>query len=70
MNPRMVDASVPFQTIRNTARLTGLSAYYLRAGCKDGSVPHIMVGSEYRINVPQLLDKLNAESTRRNTNGV
>lgn len=62
MNPRMPDPIAPFQSIRKTARLTGLSAYYLRAGCKDGSVPHIMVGAEYRVNVPLLMDRLNAES--------
>ena len=69
-NPRMPDPAVPFQTIRNTARLTGLSAYHLRRGCKDGSVPHVMVGAEYRINVPLLMDRLNAESEGGNEHEV
>lgn len=70
MNPRMPDPIAPFQSIRKTACLTGLSQYYLRAGCKDGTIPHIMVGAEYRINLPLLLNKLNAESEGRNTHEV
>lgn len=51
----------PFQRIPAACRITGLSQKYLRAGCKDGSVPHIMAGSVYMINIPALLRKLGAE---------
>lgn len=47
----------PFQTINEAVKTTGLSAYYLRNGCRDGSVPHIKSGSKYLINVPALLRK-------------
>ena len=65
-----VNPAVPFQTIRNTARLTGLSAYHLRRGCKDGTIPHIRVGVEYRINLPRLMDRLNAESEGGNEHEI
>jgi len=52
----------PFMKINDAVRATGLSAYFLRNGCKDGSVPHITSGTTYFINVPALLRKLDAES--------
>lgn len=50
---------VPFQKIVEACKTTGLSQYYLRQGCKKGSVPHIKSGGVYYINVPELLEKLN-----------
>ena len=32
--------------------MTGLSAYFLRHGIKDGTVPYIMTGRKYLINMP------------------
>lgn len=51
---------VPFQRIPDACRSTGLSQWFLRNGCKDGSIPHIMSGKVYLINVPALLHKLGA----------
>lgn len=48
----------PFQKIPEACRTTGLSQYYLRKGCKDGSIPHIKSGPTYYINVPELLKGL------------
>lgn len=50
----------PFQKIREACATTGLSQFYLRNGCKDGSIPHIKSGGTYYINVPALLKKLEA----------
>ena len=50
----------PFMKIKDAARVTGLSMYYLRTGCKDGSVPHVKSGTVYLVNVPRLLEKLDA----------
>ena len=50
----------PFQKIPEACRTTGLSQYFLRKGCKDGTIPHIKSGSVYFINVPKLLEKLGA----------
>lgn len=48
----------PFQKIPEACRTTGLSQYFLRKGCKDGSIPHIKSGPTYYINVPELLAQL------------
>lgn len=57
-----INREAPFQSIRGAAYLTGLSAAYLRAGCKAGTVPHIRIGADYRVNMPQLLALLDAQS--------
>lgn len=51
----------PYMKIEEASETTGLSRYYLRNGCKDGSIPHIKAGKVYMVNVPALLDKLGAE---------
>lgn len=48
----------PFQKIPEACRTTGLSQYYLRKGCKDGSIPCVRSGGVYYINIPALLQKL------------
>lgn len=50
----------PFQRIPQACTTTGLSQHFLRAGCKDGSVPHIRSGQTYLVNVPALLRQLGA----------
>ena len=52
----------PYMKIGDAVKATGLSAYFLRNGCKDGSIPHVMSGKTYFINVPAMLRKLDAES--------
>ena len=54
--------SAPFQKIPDACRITGLSQYYLRQGCKAGTVPHVKSGPTYYINVPALLEKLGREA--------
>lgn len=53
-------SGTPFQKIPEAARSTGLSTYFLRRGVRDGSVPHILSGTTYYINVPRLLEQLGA----------
>ena len=48
----------PFQSIQDAVKTTGLSSYYLRNGCRDGTVPHVKSGSKYLVNVPLLLRQL------------
>ena len=55
--------STPYQKIPEACRNTGLSQYYLRRGCKDGTVPHIKSGTVYLVDVPALLEKLRREAT-------
>lgn len=53
--------STPFMKIGAASMATGLSQYFLRQGCKNGTVPHIRSGSTYLINIPKLLRQLDAE---------
>lgn len=55
-------AAAPFQKIPDACKTTGLSQYFLRKGCKDGSVPHIKSGPTYYVNVPALLEQLGVPS--------
>lgn len=57
----------PFMKIKDAVKATGLSANYLRSGCIDNSIPHILCGTAYLVNVPALLEKLDAESRKRCT---
>lgn len=54
--------STPFLKIKDAANATGLSQYYLRRGCQDGTIPHIKSGPTYFINMSAMLAKLKVES--------
>lgn len=43
-----------FLSIRDAATVTGLSQFYLRNGCRDGSVPCIRSGRKYLVDVQAL----------------
>lgn len=51
----------PFQKIADASKTTGLSQYYLRRGCRDGSVPHTKSGQTFFVNIPALLRQLGAD---------
>ena len=63
MQTKIINQQTPFMKINETTKVTGLSQYYLRKGCKDGSFPHVMSGTVYLVNVPALLRKLNADGS-------
>lgn len=48
----------PYKSIIDTSAVSGLSQGYLRKGCRDGTIPHICVGTKFMINVPALFDML------------
>ncbi len=58
----MSENCTPFQKIPEACKTTGLSQYYLRKGCKEGTIPHIKSGPTYYINVPELLECLRSRS--------
>ena len=62
MPKRTIDLSAPYQSIRGASRISGLAQGYIRAGCKNGTIPCLRVGQEYRVNMPLFLQKLEAES--------
>lgn len=55
-----VDTTVAvYHSIRETAKLTGLSEYFIRQLHKTGAVPGIYSGKKFLVNVPSLLESLN-----------
>ena len=52
--------TVPFQKIAEACKTTGLSQYFLRQGCENGTIPHVKSGGVYDINVPVLIEVLSA----------
>ena len=59
-------SETPFMKIKDAVKVTGLSAYYLRNGIKAGTIPHIVCGTVYLVNVPALLERLDTESRKAN----
>jgi excisionase family DNA binding protein len=57
-----IDKDAKFQSIRGACEITGLSQKYLREGCRNGEIPFILVGSDYRINMPLFLEQLDTAS--------
>ena len=60
---RAQSANPPFQKIEDAVRTTGLSAWFLRRGCRDGSIPCVRSGRTIYVNVPQLLRQFGATGT-------
>lgn len=56
--------TVPFQKIAEACKTTGLSQYYLRQGCKDGTIPHVKSGGVYYINIPALMEALGEKQAK------
>ena len=61
---QQVDKNAVLQQIRAAATITGLSQKFLRAGCKAGTIPHVRVGNDYRVNMLLLLEKIDEDSDR------
>lgn len=57
----------PFQKIPDACRTTGLSQYFLRRGCRDGSIPHVKSGPTYYVNIPALLEQLGVPAQAETT---
>lgn len=45
----------PFMNIKAASTYTGLSQNYIRTGCKNNTVPHIMLGTKYMVDVEGLI---------------
>ena len=53
-----------YMSRKEAAAYTGLSYHFIRKGTENGTIPHIMSGNRFLVNVPMLLQKLEEESTR------
>ena len=62
MPKRKFDPDAPYQPFRGASKITGLSIGFLRDGCKNGKIPHVMAGKEYRICMPLFLKQLEDEA--------
>lgn len=62
MRPKEFNPDAPYQTPKAAAYLTGLSLWYIREGCKAGTIPHIRVGRDYRVDMLQFLAQLQEAS--------
>ncbi len=51
-----------FQTIRQTAKLGILSEHNLRLRLAQGRLPGVYTGNRFLVNVPMLIERLDAES--------
>ena len=46
-------------TIKEAAKLSGISEYRLRTLCKERKIIHVRCGTKYLINLDRLIDYLN-----------
>lgn len=56
----IMSANPPFQRIDDAVKTTGLSAYFLRKGCREGSIPCVRSGRVIYVNVTKLLQQYGA----------
>lgn len=54
-----------FYSVKDTCMATGLSQYYLRQGCRAGTIPHIRVGNKIMVNVPLMLVQLEGDCRKK-----
>lgn len=59
---KQYDPTLRFQTFADASRTTGLSQYFLRRGCKAGTIPHIKSGNKFLVNVPLLIEQMDRQS--------
>lgn len=62
MPKRKFDREAAYQPINGASFLTGFAPGFIREGCKKKIIPHVMVGAEYRVNMPLWLAQLEVES--------
>ena len=54
-----------FLSIPDANTATGLSAFYLRSGCKDGTIPYIRSGKKYMIDMEAFLEQLHIKAAHK-----
>ncbi len=52
---KSMNMPTPFMTIKDTSTYTGFSQFSIRDGCKKGTVPHVMQGTKYLVDVEAFL---------------
>ena len=59
---RKETANKIYMSRKEAAAFTGLSYHFIRKGTENGTIPHIMSGNRFLVNVPKLLQQLEEES--------
>lgn len=54
---------VKMHTIRQVAKMTGLSEYFLRKSIRDGIIPVIQCGNRAKLSVSMTMDALGIKTT-------
>ena len=62
---KTVNPEAQLQPVAVASYITGLSQKFLRDGCRAGTIPHIKIGTDYRINMPLLMAQIDKESVER-----
>lgn len=67
--PKTVNKDLPYQPIRCAAEITGLSRRYIYEGCRNGTILHRRVGTDYRVYMPDLLAPPDAAAAQETEGG-
>lgn len=62
MSRAKLNLEATYQSPRGAAIITGFGVTYIRNGCREGNIPHIKVGNDYKINMSQWLSQLEREA--------
>lgn len=57
---------VRFVSIKTAAEITGLSQYYIRNGCRAGTIPHIMSGNRYKVDLQRFSESISSAGNDKN----
>lgn len=56
------EADPPFLKIREAARRSGMSEFFIRRGCRDGTIPCIRSGAVYLVDIQGMIDRLQKQA--------
>lgn len=46
-----------FMSIKDAATYSGLSQFYIRNRCKNGTIPHRMMGKKYMVDYEEFIER-------------
>lgn len=52
-----------FMSIKDAATYSGLSQFYIRNRCKNGTIPHRMMGKKYMVDYEEFIERTQIGST-------
>lgn len=63
------NAQVVYHSIRETAKITGISQYYIRNLVRDKKIPGVYCGKKFLVNVPSFLEYMETQGEGVIANG-